>query len=938
MTVNHPIPHRLFAKRGIFLILFSLLFLYLTVRGDDFWPEAKYDPQVPTPESVLGFPPGERPARYSEVVTYLKTLAEESPLVKIEAFGETFEGRKLYLLFISSEENLARLEEIRDNLARLSDPRQPLSQREKQALLESTPAVAWMSYGIHGDELSSTDAALRLAYQLAAGQDSSTRKIRREVLTIIDPMQNPDGRERFLAMMQQWNGKVPNGDVQSLQHTGMWPRGRGNHYLFDMNRDWFILANPESRARVKAMLKWNPQVVVDSHEMGPLDTYLFNPPREPINPHVQQRTRHWWQVFTQDQAAAFDRFGWSYYTRAWYEGWYPGYTSWIEFLGGIQILYEQASTQGSFVSRPDGTRLSFREAVHHHFISSMANLLTTANHRQALLEDYYRVRLAAIQPPKKEKNKTYYLVPGANPTRAWRLVKKLRQVGIEVEQAEKAFRVNGLIDYWDKTPRSRELPAGTFLIRTNQPARFLIEAIMEFDPRLKTEFLQEERKSLEKNKRTRMYEVSAWSFPMAYGLETYYSLEMPRVRTHPVKEIPTPEGKVVNSRARYGFAFDGRDDAALQALVCLFRKGYHVRLARKPFTSEGIRFSRGSFLLRKVENRSDLEKDLQTISQRTGVTFYGLNSALVQEGPDLGGREFVLLKEPRIGLVTGPSISTTSFSALWYLLDVELRYPYYSLLNVYDLGNLDLRKYNVLILPSTWGGHEVYGKILGKEGKKKLQSWVKNGGTLIAIGNGAAFAADSSSGLSQVRLRRQVLKALKFYQQALFLEEQTGRTRIDSVQFWADRARPLRLPAQKKGEKPDLQQLKLLDARQRLFKPQGAILRVDLDEEHWLSAGVGSRVPVILYTSYAYMAKEPVQTVGRLADGSHLRLSGLLWPEARERWAKTAYLTREGLGNGQVILFAGEPNFRSYFYGSGRLLLNALLLGPGAGTCQPIPW
>lgn len=937
MSIKSRFPvHKYFGF--VFLYVLMLLFsIALSQEQEPLYKNGTYEQNIPSPEEVLGFSLGERPVRYEEVVKYLKTLSRKTPRVKLVEAGMTHENRRLYYALVSSAENMTRLDEIKDKIATLSDPRKLKSGREAQDITSETPAIAWLMYSIHGDELSGVDAGLMMAYQLAAGTDTLSKKLRRELVVGIDPIENPDGRERFLAQMEQWRGLLPNSDAQSIQHTGVWPWGRGNHYLFDLNRDWFILSQPESRARVQALVNWHPQLVVDAHEMGSYETFLFPPPREPFNPNLSPAILKWTNTLSEEQAKAFDQYGWSYYTREWNEEWYPGYGSSLPvYHGAIGILYEQASTEGTSIKRPDGTVLTFRESVHHQFISSVANLTTLANHREEILNDFYGMKKEA-SAKSKSGAQAYYIVPGGNPSRANRLIGKLLMQNIEIETAEADFQVRDARSYWEAAPAAKKLPKGTFIIRLDQPLRPLINTILEFDPRMTTEFLKSERESLERGEGTRMYEVSAWSLPMAYNVEAYASSTSPGVKTKPVGELPAPIGRVTNPDPAYGFVINYSDDNAITALLKVFESGCKVRIAREPFQIEGNAFSRGSLLLRRNENPPDLPKRIAEIAQTSGAAVYGVNTARSQDGPDLGGGEFELLAPPKIAVLSGPSISLSDFGVIWYLLDHELKYPF-SILNNGNFEGFDLRKYNVLILPSASGGTETYQQMFGKKGIEKLKNWVNGGGTLIGIENGAAFLADSATGFSQVKLRRQALKEIALYEAAAEQERQIGKTKIDSLTIWEGKdstAPKAALSKDAEKDKEDLKALEAEDQQLRLFMPRGAILKVDLDETYWLNFGVGDKVPAILYTSNAYFAKKPVETAGRFARAPGLRMSGLLWPEAKKRWENTAYATREALGNGQIILFAGEPDFRSYFYGTGRMLINSMLLGPGFGTKQP---
>ncbi len=931
---NHPLPVLVWVLAFVFVWNTGALFSQAEERP--FYPQGTYMQDVPSPEDVLGFPLGKRPAHYDEIVKYLMTLSEKSPRVHLLETGQTHEGRRLYVAIISSEENMERIDEIRKNLSVLADPRRKESSARAQEIISSNPAVVWMMYNVHGNELSGADASLQVAYQLAAGTDETTKTIRKELIVGIDPSENPDGRERTLAQLQQWNGVVPTSDTQHIFHSGVWPGGRTNHYLFDMNRDWFILSQSETRARVKTILQWHPQFVVDAHEMGSFSTYFFNPPREPISLHLPPTIRKWWTIFAQDQAEAFDRYGWSYYTAESFDEWYPGYgSSWGYFLGAVSILYEQARTSGTQVKRPDGTTLTFREAVHHQFTSSMANITTATRNREAILRDYYQTKREAVSTTKRGDVQAYYITPGTNPTRARRLVEKLLEQGIEVERAEADFRINQLQSYWDSKPVTRTLPQGTYIIKMNQPLSLLITAILEFDPRLTSKFLQEEKESLEKGRGTRMYEVSAWSMLMAYGVDAYTSTAYPSVKTSTVRELLEPEGRVTNPQPAYGYLIDYCDDHAVDALISLLDSDYKIYAANKPFEIEKKSFCRGSLLLRINENPETLPEGIQKVAQATHVQIMGVNTAFTEKGPDLGSPQFRLLYPSRVALLTGPGFNTSNFGALWYLLDYELQCQH-TILNILDIGRIDLRKYNVLILPSTRSNPETLQQLFGKKGLKELKDWVTNGGTLIGMDNSTAFLADTTRTFSKVRQRRQVLKTLAQYEAAYLQEKGIERIKIDSLAIWEGTG--TNEPKQKEKEEPkaDVKALASLDKKQQVYMPRGAILRVDLDTEHWLNFGCDSQIPAILYTPYAYLSKKPVQTAARFSEASDLRLSGLLWPEARKRWEKSAYATREAYGKGQIILFAGEPNYRSYFYGTTRLLLNSIFLGPGFGTQQPV--
>lgn len=899
-----------------------------------FWPEAAYRDDIQSPSDFFGFEIGARPLRYEEILRYLRYLDENFDNVSLHPYATSYEGRELVYVTVTSTLHAGRLDAIRANTASLADPRK--LDGDAESVIESTPASSWMAYGIHGDELSSCDAAVQLAYQLLAGEDETTRLIRDEVVTLIDPVENPDGRVRWLAQIEQWNGAIPSTDVQSLQHGGMWPYGRGNHYLFDLNRDWFAHVHPESRGRVEAILEWNPQFLLDCHEMGHADTYLFSPPREPFNPFMISQIHKWWDKFATDQAAAFDRYGWSYYTREWNEEFFPGYgSSWGIYIGAIGMLYEQAAVDGSQIRRPDGTVMTYREAIHHQFTSSMANLATVAHNRRELLTDFHNEKKSAVgldggRRPKQAG--AFIFPPSGNFSRRARFAETLDRQSIEVEIASEAFSTKKARSSLGGEVDELELPAGTMIVRLNQPMRALIEAILTFDIRIPSSFLETERKKRLKDNTSRLYDATGWSLPLAYNIESHYVESAPDVKT--VRFSPSAKvGRVIGEMPMFGYAIDNEDDRSQVVLAELLQAGYKVWAARKPFEVEGRRFEAGSLVIRLSGNPNLDEDYLKDIALSTGVIIYGVNTALGGDLVDLGGQEFVLLTRPRVAIVGGASTSTYEFGSVWHLLDSRLGMKT-STLDIESLARMDLRKYNVIVMPSTWYD-DVYKRMLGKKGIGKIDDWVKDGGTLIAMGNATAFLADSSVALTSLREKAQVLEDIAAYQDAAAWMAAAESVTVDSLDLWE--AKPGKEPTLEQVEAAaKLEELKKVDELARRLRPQGVIMAAALDEEDWLCFGVRSPAPVMVSTAMAYVAKRDVRAAARFESEVKVRLSGLLWPEARRRWSGTVYAAHQRRGNGQVIVFAGQPNFRAYYYAGERLLLNALLLGPGFGTRQPI--
>ncbi|MGD2110957.1 MAG: M14 family metallopeptidase [Phycisphaerae bacterium] len=921
------------------------------------------DSLTPPPESIIGHEIGDGAVRYDALVRYMRALAEASDFVTLTPYAESHEGRTLYYLTVTSKANHERLDEIKADNGKLDDPRKLSGDAEADRILDSLPGVAWMAYSIHGDELSSTDAAIEVAYQLAAGTDERVTRLRDELVINIDPLMNPDGRARYLGQLQTLTGKVRNVDYQAMQHRGLWSAGRGNHYLFDLNRDWAPQVHPETRGRAREIRAWNPHLVVDSHEMGSLDTYLFDPPREPHNNNLSEANLNWRRRFSKDQARAFDRHGWSYYTKDWYEEWYPGYTNaWTSLRGAIGLLYEQAGVNAAAVKQRAGNVLTYREAVHHHVVSSFANLETLRVNRREILSDFLEDHRWAVS--EQSSDQEVFLVAPSEDRRLLRQFETwLGRHGIESQRAAEPFRVRDAVDMLGHHLDIRSFPPDTLIVRAAQPRRRLLRALLEFDPRMTDSFLLEERKELENDRGTKVYDVTAWNLSMGYNLDAFWAKSIPTIAISPPPEPPAPEenGSTELAEAGYGYLIDVDSSDVYRALARLLTDKRKVRAARQTFTTggrsaepgrSGRTFRAGTLLLRNNENADDLRESLLDQTRDLDLDVVAVDTALSEDGPDLGSGRFRLLAEPRIGIASQWPISSTSFGSIWHLLDARVGLRV-SPVNVQFVGMMDLRRYNVLVIPNSWGSRRL-SAIFDKSVRERLRSWLEAGGTLVAVGRSAAFFANEDRELSAVRLRRDVLDELPTYAEALERERSARRVNIDPAIVW-DNAEPEEDDAQgasdpeqtksgKGGGPTDLDSLKRQDAWERIFRPVGAIGAATVDPEHWLCFGVrddgtpAPALPVLLSGSGVFLAKRPVAAPVRLAEKSELRLSGLMWPEARKRLENSAYATVERVGYGQIILFSNDPFFRGYFEGTGRLLLNALLLGPGMGTSQPAPW
>ena len=673
-----------------------------------------------------------------------------------------------------------------------------------------------------------------------------------------------------------------------------------------------------------------------------MDTFLFYPPNEPINKNVPETNRRWWKVFGDEQASAFDAYGWSYYTREWAEYWYPGYSdSWGTYRGAIGILYEQARYFGQAVRRASGEIVTYREAVHHQAVASVANVRSLARHRRDVLADYLAGKRRNVGD--EAPDQTFVIELGRHPDREARFVSTLTAQGVEVFRAEAPFSAREVLGSrgtaWDERP----FAAGVLLVPMRQPLGSLAKAYLEFDPRYDEAALARERRDLERKYQTRIYDLTGWSLPLAFDLDAYVCRDVD-VRRTPVESLPAePTGveDLGDEGAVYGWIVDGLDDRAVGFAARAMEAGLAVHFADEPFESAGRSFARGSLLVRRHENGDDPRARVEAAARAAGVRAIATGSGRApSDGPDLGGGHFHLLARPRIALVGNAPMSPDTYGHTWHALDVDLGVPF-TLLDAQAFGGYDLRRYNVLVFPPDWSG---LGRLLEDHGSA-LNTWVRSGGTLVASGSAAAALADAELELSGVRLRRDSLEELESYAYAARLERSAGTAPVDAAQVYAPPT--LDEPEDAEGEGDDESDAKSKstdpdedrhDRWLRVFSPHGVILRGEVNPDEWITAGCAEELAVNFSGSHVLLAARPVHTPVRLAPAERLRLSGLVWPEARERIADSAFLTVERKGAGQVILFATHPGFRGLFRGTGRLFANAVVYGPGLGARQPRDW
>ncbi|MFZ4628069.1 MAG: M14 family metallopeptidase [Blastocatellia bacterium] len=799
-----------------FCLLFSLLFSLggsLHAQTFEFLPGTTYDSSVPTLRSVVGHDWGEKITTHQEAERYLQALQQALPArTRLIRYGETWQGRSLYILAVGSPETIARLDRIQAGMAKLADPRR-LAANEASTLIETLPSTVWLICGVHGNEISSVDAGLLTAYHLlAAREEKVARLAAANTLVFLDPMQNPDGRDRFIHYFRQNLGRFAQSDLQSAEHNEVWPSGRVNHYLFDMNRDWFAQTQPETRGRAQFYLNWFPQVVADLHEMGTQSSYYFAPPALPWNPNLTKMQTDWLTRIGQNNAAWFDRFGFDYYTRENYDSFYPGYgEGWPLFHGSLGMTYEQASVRGLLAERDDETVMSYRDSVHHHFIAALSTVETTATQRQALLRHFYEHRRTAIEEGKTEAVKEYILTAGQDPNRAARLAGLLMRSGIEVRQAQAAFRNPRTRDYDQEELLPREFPAGTYLVRLDQPAKRLAKTLLDRRTLQDKEFLDEQQRRNRLRQREQFYDVTAWSLPYLFDLPCYQAEQVSEVASRLLTEIPVPAGSVRGGPAKLAYLIPWGTQSAAAALAALFLQDIRVHSTDRALTLAGRAYPAGTLIVKVKDNPADLHDRLKKIAVAHGVEIDPTDSAWVEAGPNFGSSSVRYLKRPRVALVYHQP--TRANSAGWVRYVIEQRYGYpVTTLRADQLRSFDLRRYDVIILP------DVAGSYTGSFGDGAfLREWVQRGGTLIGLAGAVNWLAEERVNLLATRREKREK------------EKEGGKS-----------------PAAKDGTVQDPVEKAIEPVDEYPSETPGALLRVRVNREHWLGFGYGETTTVMV--------------------------------------------------------------------------------------------
>ena len=892
-------------NRFTVLPLFCLVLLAGMMPGGskaqdfEYWSGTEYDDSVPTAKEILGYDIGDRITPHAGLMKYLEALEAAAPdQVRILEYARSWEGRKLVYAFVGSPERIGALADVSEGMKRLADPR-ITSRAHADSLIASLPAIVNLSYGVHGNEVSSPDAALLTAYHLlAARNDAVVDRILKETIVMIDPTQNPDGRDRFVHNFEIAEGLEPNASPLAAEHNEPWPGGRTNHYYFDLNRDWISLNHPETLGRVKVLQDYFPPVFVDLHEMGSNTTYYFAPEAVPYNPHLARDQRESLQLFGRNNAKWFDHYGFSYFTREVFDAFYPGYgASWPSYYGSVAMTYEQASARGLVVRRSDESVMHFRDTVWHHFVASIATSETAAINREKLLADFYAYRQSAIEEGRRERIRSYIVPrrPDGNTSGADKLAWLLAYHGVEVQQAGSDFRAG------DET-----YPAGSYVIPLAQPAKRLIRTLMDTHVPMSEDFIEEQERRRSKGMGDQIYDVTAWSFPLMYNVEAVAvgrQVEGDLARVDPVM---IPPGSIEGGRAEVAYLVPWGTQAAGRLLAASLRAGLRVYSTDLPFVQGDRRYPSGTLIFKVKDNSDQLHETLAGIAVSSGAEVIATDTGWVDEGPNFGSNNVVYMRTPRIALAWDRPTRAYNAGATRFVVERQIGYPV-TPIRTRQLATADLRDFDVLLLPDPGFGSG-YGDVLGERGTRRIRDWVRAGGTVVGLGSGAtAFLAGDMAGLLSTTRED---KAADDSQEGGDVGNGSASGRIFDT------------------EEEYRQALQSDDAAPP--STQGVLLKAGLDPDHWLAAGRDRTVNALVSGSSIF-------TPLKLDEGSNVAVflgpdevlaSGFAWEGSTKQLAYKPLLMEERQGRGLAIGFTADPNFRAYMDGLNILFLNAIFRAP----------
>lgn len=831
-------------------ILFSLLFISGSLIAQNesinlnyYLPgDVSYNKNIPTPKSSIGHEVGEWHITHDKLVSYMYTLANASDRITIENRGTTYEGRPLILLTITAPENHRNLEQIRINHLKLTE-------NNAGTLNTATmPVIINQGFSIHGNEPSGSNAALALAYYLAAAEGPKIDNILQNAIILLDPAFNPDGLQRFAGWVNMHKSKNINPDPNDREYSEAWPGARTNHYWFDMNRDWLPSQLPESKARVATYHKWYPNILTDHHEMGTNSTFFFQPGiPERTHPLTPAKNQELTGDIAEFHAKALDQIGSLYYAKEDFDDYYYGKGSTFpDINGGIGILFEQASSRGH-AQESDNGLLTFPFTIRNQFVTA----LSTIDAGVALRENLLNYQRQFFQDARNE-SKTGALVFGdeKDAAKAFHLAEILKQHQIKVHEIKNDFTLNG-----------KNYKKGySYIVPKNQKHARLINAMFE----TRTSF-----------KDSLFYDVSAWTFPLAFNLDYNDNVSMGNAGNE-IEKIALREIKAV-AASEYAYLMEWHEYYAPKALNQLLQKGIRAKVALKTFSLNGKFYDYGTILIpvqNQALNKTELASAINQIAKQSHIDITPVSTGLTK-GIDLGSNNFETITKPKVALLVGEGVTPYDAGEIWHLFDqrFEMRL---TKLDTRNFNRTDLSSYTHLIMPNSWGS------ALDKNATDKLKDWIRGGGVLIGYKNAARWA--NSNELLKIKFKStsDTAKDVSYEHRREFF----GAKRIG-----------------------------------------GAIFKTQIDRSHPIAFGYKNSVLPVFKNSTLMMEADSQSYNNPIIFTETPLMSGYIHKETLEKLGGSSVFKAAGLGRGKVLLFSENTNFRAFWFGTNKLLMNAIFFG-----------
>lgn len=831
-----------------------LFFLFLGIQTTSLQAQS----ELQSPSEFLGYELGTQWTPHYKVMNYFRHVAEQSPMVESEQYGTTNEGRELLLAYVSDRQNMKRLQEIRtDNLKRAG-------------LVEGEPggdstAIVWLSYNVHGNETSSSEAAMKTIYELVRPDNTETKEWLRNTVVIMDPMLNPDGRDRYVHWYKETVGDTYNVHGEAREHHEPWPGGRTNHYYFDLNRDWAWLTQKESRHRIKKYQQWMPHIHVDFHEQSYTSPYYFAPAAEPFHKAITDWQRQFQYTIGENHAEYFNKNNWLYFTREVFDLFYPSYgDTYPIFNGSIGMTYEQAGGgyAGLGIQKPNGDTLSLTDRLIHHYTTGLSTVEVSSRHAERLVDEFAAYYKRAVTEP-SGTYKTFVIKQDNNPDKIKALFDLLDKHKVEYGKAATSRSVQGYDYQTGKTGEVR-VDEGDYLVSVYQPKSVLARVFFEPRPELEDSVT---------------YDITAWGQHYAYGLDGY-ALK----RRLEVEAASAPQKKIDNSATGTPYAYLARwkDLADARLLSDLLKHDIDIRFAREAFKIENKAYDSGTLIITRGDNE-DMGEKFDEVVQRLGTKhnqqINAVSTGFVQSGPDFGSSSVRYLEKPRVALLSGSGTSSNTVGEIWHYFDRQINYPV-TLLSTDYFAEVNLDNYDVLILPSGY-----YSDEINEDRLNDIKEWISAGGKLIAVQGANRFLA-GKEGFS-----------LKWKDE----KDKNGSSRADTLDIYGERQR---------------ENISDYNA--------GSIFKITMDNTHPLAFGYEESYFSLKLDANAFAYLEDGWNVGVAGEEAHM--SGFVGFKAKEDLKNSLTFGVQEMGEGSVVYMVDNPLFRAFWYNGKLLFGNAVFL------------